>query len=151
MAENICMILFSFKSFCICSKKTKDKWVDHTFTKPKGKFFMEFTLSSIDLRKCNRYSIMIVNKLHDWWQMGTDRCEQKWWTKLDKLFVLIYFYMCCKKFVVVSVELLCKLPHMKTKSSLYTSNVHLDFRGKICEKKVQHYAQVNTRPTEFVQ
>ena len=78
--------------------------MDHTFTKPKGKFFMEFTLSSIYLRKCNRYSIMIVNKLHDWWQMGTDRCEQKWWTKLDKLFVLIYVYMCCKKFVVVQLS-----------------------------------------------
>ena len=30
--------------------------------------------------------------------------------------------------------LLCKLPNIKTKGSVY--NAHLDFRGKICEKKV---------------
>ena len=31
---------------------------------------------------------------------------------------------------------------MKTKASVY--NAHLDFGGKICEKKSAHYARVNT-------
>ena len=42
--------LFSFKSFRICSKNQKiSSWVDQTFTKPKGKFFMEFTLIVIEI------------------------------------------------------------------------------------------------------
>ena len=57
---------FLFQIFPRLFKKPKNKWVDHTSSKPKGKFFMEFTLSSKYSRKCNRFSTMIVNKLHDW-------------------------------------------------------------------------------------
>ena len=61
---------------------------------------------------------------------ATDRCGLKRCTKLDKFFVLIYF--CCL------FDFFCEVNYanylMKTKGSVY--NVHLDFRGKICEKKV---------------
>ena len=57
--------LFSFKYFCICSKNQNISESDHTSTKPKGKFSMEFTFSSKHSRKCNRFSIVIVKKLHD--------------------------------------------------------------------------------------
>ena len=38
--------LFSSKSFHICAKKPQDIWVDRTFSKSKGKSFMEISLSS---------------------------------------------------------------------------------------------------------
>ena len=61
-------ISFLFQIFPHLFKKPQDKWVDRTFTKPKGKSFMEFALSSKYSRKCNRFSIMIINKLRDWWR-----------------------------------------------------------------------------------
>ena len=132
---------FLFQIFPHLFKKPKDKWVDRTFTKPKGKSFMEFALSSKYSRKCNRFSIGIVNKLHDWWichwRTWTD--SLKWCTKLhvDKLFVLIYFCWLHKIGSWSTLYFLwCYANYlMKTKGSVY--NAHLDFRGKICEKKVR--------------
>ena len=53
--------LFSSKSFHICAKKPQDIWVDRTFSKSKGKFFMEIILLSKYSWKRNRFSIVIVN------------------------------------------------------------------------------------------
>ena len=53
--------LFSSKSFHICAKKPQDIWVDRTFSKSKGKSFMEIILSSKYSWKRNRFSIVIVN------------------------------------------------------------------------------------------
>ena len=59
----------------ICAKKPQDKWVDWTFPKPKGKFFVEITLSSKCSWKRNRFSIVIMNI----W-------DSKWITYLELLF-----------------------------------------------------------------
>ena len=53
--------LFSSRSFHICAKKPQDKWVDQTFPKPKGKFFVEIILSLKYSWKRNRFPIVIVN------------------------------------------------------------------------------------------
>ena len=81
---------FLFQIFPHLFKKPKDMWVDRTLTKPKGKIFMEFTLSSKYSRKCKIFSIMILNL--SCMTNATDRLGLKWCTKLNKLFVLIYFY-----------------------------------------------------------
>ena len=58
--------LLYVKCFPHLFKKPKNKWIDRTSTKPKGKFFMEFTLSSKYLRKCNSKQVA-------WhWQMWTE-------------------------------------------------------------------------------
>ena len=59
--------LFSSKSFHICAKKPQDKWVDRTFPKPKGKFFVENILSSKYSWKRNRFAIVIVNMRDSKW------------------------------------------------------------------------------------
>ena len=125
---------FPFQIFPHLFTKLKNKWVDHTFTKPKGKFFMEFTLSSKYSRKCNRFSIMIINKLH---ADATEGRGLKWCIKLDKRFVLIYFYWLHKIGSCSTLHFLCCYANYltKTKGSVY--NAHLDFRGKICVKKVR--------------
>ena len=97
---------FLFQIFPHLFKKPKNKWVDRTSTKPKGKFFMEFTLSSKYSKKCNRFSIVIVNQLHDWCHDGRGR-RLKWCTKLDKLFVLIYFYWLHKIGSCSTLHFLC--------------------------------------------
>ena len=82
---------FLFQIFPHLFKIPKNKWVDRTSTKPKGKFFMEFTLSSKYSRKCNRFSIVIVNKLHDWCH---DRQGLKWCTyKARQTFCLDLFLL----------------------------------------------------------
>ena len=88
--------LMSSKSFHIYAKKPQDKWVDWTFSKPKGKFFMEIILSSKYLWKHNRFSILIVNmwdsKCMTYLELSfdvTDGHGLKWCIKMDKLFVLI--------------------------------------------------------------
>ena len=55
------------------------------------KFFMEFTLSSKYLRKCNRFSIMIVNKLYDWchWRAWTEAMYKARQTFCLDLFLLV--------------------------------------------------------------
>ena len=55
-------------------------------------------------RKCNRFSIAIANKLHDWCHDGRGL---KWCTKLDKLFVLIYFYWLHKIGSCSTLHFLC--------------------------------------------
>ena len=47
---------FSLSNLSAFVQKNKNKWVDRISTKPKGKFFMEFTLSLKYSRKCNRLS-----------------------------------------------------------------------------------------------
>ena len=59
--------LFSSKSFhTFCAKKPQDIWVDRTFSKSKGKFFMEIILLLKYSWKCNRFSIVIVNICETW-------------------------------------------------------------------------------------
>ena len=61
MVEKICTI-FLFQIFPhLCKKTPEDKLVDRTFTKLMGKFFLEIILSSKYSRKCDRFSIVIVN------------------------------------------------------------------------------------------
>ena len=45
----------------LCKEATRYIWVDWTFSKSKGKFFMEIILSSKYSWKRNRFSIVIVN------------------------------------------------------------------------------------------
>ena len=59
--------LFSSKSFHTCAKKLQDKWVDRTFPKSKGKFFVEIILSSKYLWKRNKFSIVIVSMWDSKW------------------------------------------------------------------------------------
>ena len=89
--------LFSSRSFHICAKKPQDKWVDQTFPKPNGKFFVEIILSSKYSWKRNRFSIVIVSMWDSKWMTYlelsfdvTDGHGLKWCIKMDKLFVLIY-------------------------------------------------------------
>ena len=69
---------------------------------------------------------------------ATDGRGLKQCTKLDKLFVLIYFYLLHKIGSCLTLHILCcyvnYLINMKTKGAMY--NAHLDFRGKLCDKKV---------------
>ena len=68
----------------------------------------------------------------------TDGCGLKWCTKLDTLFSLIYFCWLHKIGSYSTLHffvLLCKLPPIKAKGSVY--NAHLNFRGKICVKKMR--------------
>ena len=51
----------SFLFQVIYAKNPQDIWVDRTFSKSKGKFFMEIILSSKYSCKHNRFSIVIVN------------------------------------------------------------------------------------------
>ena len=135
--------LFSFKSFCICSKNQKNKWVDRTSTKPKGKFFIEFTLSSKYWRKCNRFSIVIVNKLHDDWS-ATDGRGLKWCTKLDKRFVLIYFYLLHKIGSCSTMHFLCCYANYLTWKQKVLCIMHISILEAKFAKKSVHYTQVNT-------
>ena len=88
MAENICTIFsHSNLSVFVQKKKKEDKWVHRTFTKHKRKFFMEVVLSSKISRKCNIFSIVIVNLWDSNWMI--DERWLKWCRKLGKHFFLI--------------------------------------------------------------
>ena len=54
-------------STLFCAKKPQDKWVDWTFPKPKGRFFVEIILSSKYSWKRNKLSIVIVNMWDSKW------------------------------------------------------------------------------------
>ena len=94
----------------LCKKIPQDKWVDRTFPKPKGKFFMEIILSLKYSWKRNRFSIVIVNMWDSKWMTYpelsfdvTDGHGLKWCIKMDKLFVLIYLSPCFIKLGVVQL------------------------------------------------
>ena len=111
---------FLFQIFPHLCKKPQDKWVDQTFPKPKGKFFVEIILSSKYSWKRNRFSTVIVNMWDLKWMTCpelsfdvTDGHGLKWCIKMDKLFFLIYLFPCFIKLGVVRLVffvLLCKLP-----------------------------------------
>ena len=78
-------------------------------------------------------------QLSDWY----DGHRLKWCMKLGKHFVLIYS-PCFINLGVVQLCIfvsLCKLLHMKTKSSVY--NTHADFRSEISEKSSYDTRRVN--------
>ena len=57
--------------------------------------------------------------------------------KARQTFCLDLFLLVAKNWKLFNFALfvlLCKLPNMKTKGSVY--NAHIDFGGQICEKKV---------------
>ena len=108
--------LFSCKSFHICAKKPQDIWVDRTFSKSKGKFFMEIVLLSKYSWKRNRFSIVIVNiceTRNEWLIQSyisfdvTDGHGLKWCIKMDKLFVSDYLSPCVIKLGVVQLCVFC--------------------------------------------
>ena len=102
--------LFSSKSFHICAKKPQDKWVDRTFPKSKGKFFMEKSF-------CHRNNRENATDFQSWsWTCKTrnewlfrsycklavtDGHGLKWCIKMEKFFVLIYLSPCFIKFEVI--------------------------------------------------
>ena len=139
VAENICMIFSLPDLSTFVQRSHMIKWVDWTFPKPKGKFFMEIILSLKYSWKHNRFSIVIVNMWNSKWMTYldllfdvTDGHGLKWCIKMDKLFVLIYLSPCFIKLGVVRLCIFCVsytnyLSRMKMNSSVY--NAHLDFRG----------------------
>ena len=104
--KKICTI-FSLSNLSAFVQKTKkNKWADHTSTTPKRKFFMEFTLSSKYLRKCNRFSIVIINKLHDWCHWRTWRLD---WSDVQSLTNFLSWFIStgCIKLGVVRLCTFC--------------------------------------------
>ena len=132
---------FLFQIFPHLFKKPKNKWVDRTSTKPKGKFFIEFTLSSKYWRKCNRFSIVIINKLHDW--SATDGRGLKWCTKLDKLFILVYFYLLHKIGSCSTLYFLCYTNYLTWKQKVPCIMCISILEAKFMRKKCALYT-VNT-------
>ena len=105
---------FLFQIFHICAKKPQDKWVDLTFPKPKGRFFVEIIFSSKYSWKRNRFSIVILNMWDSKWmtypELSFDVADGhglKWCIKMDKLFVLIYLSPCFIKLGVVRLCIFC--------------------------------------------
>ena len=111
--------LFSSKSFHICAKKPQELWVDRTFPKSKGKFFMEIILSSKYSWKRNRFNadfqlwLWTCETRNEWlfrsyYKLAvTDGHGLKWCIKMDKLFVSIYLFPCFIKFEVVQLCIFC--------------------------------------------
>ena len=126
---------FLFQIFPHLFKKPKDKWVDCTFTKPKGKSFMEFALSLKYSRKCNRFSNVIMNKLHDWrshWQTWTEvmyKARQTFCLDLFLLFVRLF----CDVMQITSWKQ--KVPCIMRISIL---------EAKFVRKSAHYYTRINT-------
>ena len=82
--------LFSSRSFHICAKKPQDKWLDRTFPKPNGKFFMEIIFSSKCSWKRNRFSIVIMNMWDSKWmtypELSFDIILCHWWTWTEVMY-----------------------------------------------------------------
>ena len=123
MAEDICTI-FSLPSLSTFVQRShKIIWIDRTFSKSKGKFFMKIILSSKYSWKRNRFSIMIVNKCetrNEWLTLPelsfdvTDGHGLKWCIKMDKLFLLGYLSLCFIKLGVVWLCIFCVVMQFNT-------------------------------------
>ena len=105
---------FLFQIFPHLCKEAQDEWVDWTFPKPKGKFFVEIILSSKYSWRCNRFSFVIVNMWDSKWMTYpelsfdvNDGHGLKWCIKMDKLFVLINLSPCFIKLGVVWLCIFC--------------------------------------------
>ena len=96
---------------------------------------MEFALSSKYSRKCNKFSIVIVNKLHDWW-----RCHWQTWTevmyKARQSFCLDLFLQ--------FVQLFCDVMQITSWKQKVPCIMCISILGQNLWEKSAYYTWVNT-------